>query len=307
MKVFYNRDYHGSLHARETTRKSQLIAQQITDFSKEIELVDPSGLYGETEQLINVLHSEAYVNAVKTGSPRNLAESQGFNWDPGMYTLAIAHNAGCIAAIDEAMRHNTIAGTLSSGLHHARKDYGVGFCTFNGVALAAHRAIANGANRVLILDFDAHGGGGTQSLITDFAEQDRVVQIDVIVSPFDVTLDDDTMSMTFISESEDYNTWIDHALRSAQRLHDFKKFDVVIYNAGMDPLNDRVTEQQIVKREAAVAKFLTDNRLPCAFTMAGGYKWGGYTLDDVADFHMININAMNSAHIAMTSPAEAQI
>lgn len=305
MKVFYNTDYHGSTYAMETTRKSELIADLVRSSSLPIDIVDPSNLYEETETLINQLHNPEYVKAVKTGKPRDLAESQGFNWDPKLFTLAVAHNAGCIGAVDTAMQDKTIAGTLSSGLHHARYDYGTGFCTFNGVALAAHRAIANGANRVLILDFDAHGGGGTQSLISDFADQDRVVQIDVVVSPFDLTIDDGTLSMTFLSDSHSYLTWIDHALRSAQRLHDAKKFDVVIYNAGMDPLNAGVTESQIEEREREVAAFLTSNNLPCAFTMAGGYKWGGFTLDEVAENHMVNISAMSAAASRMTAKMEA--
>lgn len=44
-------------------------------------------------------------------------------------------------------------------------DSGAGFCTFNGIAIAAKQALRRGAKRVLIIDFDAHGSGGTHSLI----------------------------------------------------------------------------------------------------------------------------------------------
>ena len=55
-------------------------------------------------------------------------------------------------------------------------------CTFNGLAIAARAALAAGARSVLILDLDAHCGGGTASLI---AGEPRVWQIDVSVSSYD--------------------------------------------------------------------------------------------------------------------------
>jgi acetoin utilization deacetylase AcuC-like enzyme len=45
--------------------------------------------------------------------------------------------------------------------HHAESALGMGFCIFNNVALAAERALALGAERVAILDFDVHHGNGT--------------------------------------------------------------------------------------------------------------------------------------------------
>jgi acetoin utilization deacetylase AcuC-like enzyme len=47
--------------------------------------------------------------------------------------------------------------------HHAEKDTAMGFCVFNNVAVAAHRALKLGATRVLIVDFDVHHGNGTQN------------------------------------------------------------------------------------------------------------------------------------------------
>jgi acetoin utilization deacetylase AcuC-like enzyme len=49
--------------------------------------------------------------------------------------------------------------------HHATRDSGMGFCLFNHVAVAARWAIEAGrAARVLILDWDAHHGNGTQDI-----------------------------------------------------------------------------------------------------------------------------------------------
>jgi acetoin utilization deacetylase AcuC-like enzyme len=47
----------------------------------------------------------------------------------------------------------------------------MGFCIFNNVAIAARSALANGMERVAIIDYDAHHGNGTQAA---FLNEERV-------------------------------------------------------------------------------------------------------------------------------------
>lgn len=47
--------------------------------------------------------------------------------------------------------------------HHAEPERAMGFCLLNNVAIAAAAAIAGGAQRVAVVDFDAHHGNGTQA------------------------------------------------------------------------------------------------------------------------------------------------
>jgi acetoin utilization deacetylase AcuC-like enzyme len=54
--------------------------------------------------------------------------------------------------------------------HHAEPDRAMGFCIFNNVAIAAMDALAHGLHRVMVIDFDAHHGNGTQAA---FMENDR--------------------------------------------------------------------------------------------------------------------------------------
>ena len=57
--------------------------------------------------------------------------------------------------------------------HHATADTAMGFCLFNGAAVAAAHAIArHGLERVAIADFDVHHGNGTQAIF----ERDPRVQ-----------------------------------------------------------------------------------------------------------------------------------
>lgn len=47
--------------------------------------------------------------------------------------------------------------------HHAEPDKAMGFCLFNNVAVAAKDALTHGLERVLVVDYDAHHGNGTQA------------------------------------------------------------------------------------------------------------------------------------------------
>jgi acetoin utilization deacetylase AcuC-like enzyme len=47
--------------------------------------------------------------------------------------------------------------------HHAEPGRAMGFCFFNNAAIAAEAARRNGAERVLVLDWDVHHGNGTQA------------------------------------------------------------------------------------------------------------------------------------------------
>ena len=48
--------------------------------------------------------------------------------------------------------------------HHAESRRSMGFCLFNNVAVAAEHALARGAGRVAIVDWDVHHGNGTQEI-----------------------------------------------------------------------------------------------------------------------------------------------
>ena len=55
---------------------------------------------------------------------------------------------------------------LGGGMHHARRDGGIGFCLVNDIMIAAQRLRAEGrASLVWIIDVDAHKGDGTAEIV----------------------------------------------------------------------------------------------------------------------------------------------
>jgi len=197
-------------HSFETTRKSGWIAESLTrEPIGGIELVAPEPT---SAAVLRRVHDPEYVDAVRNGKPRELAESQGFHWDPGLWEMVCASNGGVIAAAIDALRTSGVSGSLSSGLHHARRVRGAGFCTFNGLVLAARAALDAGARTVLILDLDAHCGGGTYELIQG---DERIWQMDVSVDAFDCYEPLGNNQLELIHDASRYQPTIERRLTMA--------------------------------------------------------------------------------------------
>jgi acetoin utilization deacetylase AcuC-like enzyme len=282
--VFYNADFVSSDYAFDTTRKSGVLAAAL-ERDSEADVVDPGQFTERTRDLIDRLHSPDYVQAVRTGTPAGLAQSQGFDWDPKLPSMAIAHSTGLVAAVSEVLSSTTrVAGSLSSGLHHARRDRGAGYCTFNGLAVAATEALDRGAERILVLDFDAHCGGGTRSMTSSV----QVVQIDVSTVMFDSwqpTAPED--SLTY-SSPDSYLDDIGVALQQASAAG---TFDLVLYNAGMDPANSGVSNDDLALRERMVAEWAAGREQRLVYALAGGYTGGAITMEDLVALHRLTVDA----------------
>lgn len=301
VRTYYSPMYVGSGFAFDTTRKARWIAASLSESPiAGIELVEPGLL---TADQVATVHESGYVRAVETGSPRGLSESQGFAWDAGLWPMVLASNGGVVAAALTALEQG-VAGSLSSGLHHARYGSGAGFCTFNGLVIAAREAMAAGARSVLILDLDAHCGGGTASLVAD---EPRVWQIDVSVSSFDSYPSSERVWLDIVRNSSDYLATIRRRLNEADQRG--LQFDLCLYNAGMDPCEDcsaggqpGINRQVLAQRERIVFEWCRNRSLPIAFVLAGGYV--GPELDErgLVDLHRLTLScAAESDHSTTTA------
>ncbi len=77
---------------------------------------------------------------------------------------AIRAAVGCsLAAVRSAMDGTPAFAMVRPPGHHAEPERAMGFCFFNNIAIAAEEALALGAERVLIVDWDVHHGNGTQA------------------------------------------------------------------------------------------------------------------------------------------------
>ncbi|HXK22447.1 MAG TPA: histone deacetylase [Myxococcota bacterium] len=117
-----------------------------------------------SEEALRRVHTQDYIEAVRTGEPRALAESQKLPWSPELWPSVRLTCGGALAAAERALEEG-VAAALASGFHHSHADHGEGFCTFNGLVVAAEALRAAGrVTTVAVLDLDLHYGNGTASL-----------------------------------------------------------------------------------------------------------------------------------------------
>ena len=294
MKLFYSTDYVAAAESFDTTRKAGWIAESlVADPIDGVEVVAPESL---TFDDVAAVHALAYVAAVQTGESRSAAESQWFTWDPGMWQSVTASTGGLVSAALQA-RTDGVAGSLSGGLHHARHDGGDGFCTFNGLVLAAKAALSAGAESVLILDLDAHCGGGTHSMIQD---DSRIRQIDVSVHLFDHYLPARSNTLDMVGSAGKYLSTIESRLSELDSSG--WKPGICLYNSGMDP-DERcrlgglrgIDAAMLREREELVFGWFRSRHIPIAFAIAGGYIGGAMKQDDLVALHRVSISVASMA------------
>jgi len=76
--------------------------------------------------------------------------------------LAAGGAVACTRAVLQGDAKNAFAIVRPPG-HHAEPDHVMGFCIFNNIAIAAREALSSGLQRVMVIDYDAHHGNGTQA------------------------------------------------------------------------------------------------------------------------------------------------
>ncbi len=290
LPVFYSPAYCAAAYAFDTTRKAALVAEKLSRLPN-VDVLDPAAYtnLAYVESLLNVVHDPEYITALQTGEPRHLAESQGFVWDPGLYTGVTASTSGIVAAVDAAIGHSRqFSGSLSSGLHHAKFGSGDGFCSVNGLIVAATHAVHTYQVNVTILDVDAHAGGGTDNLLRVHAHTalglDAVTHLDLTTKSFDSY--SHRAPRTNDINIEDPHLEDDGYLAALEGLLEHLptgENNLVLYNAGMDP-HPEISNDALITRERLVVDALNTNGVAGVFVLAGGYT------------HTLTPNALASLH-----------
>lgn len=140
----------------------QLTEEGIFD-SQEVILLEP--FYASEDDVLAV-HTPEYLEFLKKASKKGGIIDWDTNVPVGLIDVALLAAGGAIRAakaVAEGEVKNAFAMIRPPG-HHAKPYIGAGFCYLNNMAIAVKWLQRNGFKKILILDWDAHHGDGTQEI-----------------------------------------------------------------------------------------------------------------------------------------------
>jgi acetoin utilization deacetylase AcuC-like enzyme len=266
-------------------------------------LIEPQPV---TDDDLRRVHSPAYIDAIKTGEPRALAEGQKFPWTPELFPSVSLTSGGCLAASREALRNGASA-ALVSGFHHACADHGEGFCTFNGLVIALEALRAAGDIRTAaVLDMDLHYGNGTAQLASSrpwfFALSIYGNDYWANVPYRDVTVrhhDDGENHRSFALPAGCDRAAMLRTMDEALPLISARRPDLLLYQAGADPYFEdpfsplALDHADLLARDRRVFEFARDDQIPIAWVLAGGYT---ADVTKVVRVHLNTFDAWRGVH-----------
>ncbi|MFN8642746.1 MAG: histone deacetylase [Candidatus Binatia bacterium] len=249
------------------------------------------------------VHTRAYVEAVRRGEPRALAESQKFTWSPQLYPSVLLTGGGCLAAARRALEDG-VAAAVASGFHHAHADHGEGFCTFNSLVVAADVLHGSGrAGRIAVLDMDLHYGNGTASLAP---ARPHLFNLSIYGNDYDRNQafrdvetvrhadgpNHQSIALPNGSGREAMLAALDEGVR---RILAWGRPDLLLYQAGADPYREDpyspllLDHDDLRERDRRVFAWARDAGVPVAWVLAGGYT------KDTAKVVRVHLNTFEAA------------
>ncbi len=152
--------------------RAVLQALEHPDFVSLLREVSPEATVEQLERV----HPPDYVRAILAIRPPvgDMVQLDGDTFmSHGSREAILRACGGAVAAVDAVMEgwaRAAFVATRPPG-HHAERSRPMGFCLFNGAAVAALHARARwGLRRVAVVDFDVHHGNGTQDIFEADAE-----------------------------------------------------------------------------------------------------------------------------------------
>ena len=216
---------------------------------------------------LSLAHDRTFVEKVLACRTNN-----GFGNKLPSIADSLPYTCGAIvSAAREALRNGQVAVAPVSGFHHASYKQASGFCTFNGLVVAAQVLKKEGlVKKVGILDFDEHYGDGTASIISTLNLGDWLSQF---------------------SAGKDYRE-ASQAKKFLQRIPElvarFSDCGLILYQAGADPhvadpLGGWLTTVQLAERDHLVFESAKALGIPIAWDLAGGYQYDFRAVLDIHD------------------------
>lgn len=221
-------------------------------------------------------HDADYVDAFLSGSlsPEAIRRIGLRPWTDSIIERTLRITGGSLQALKHVLSHGGLAGNMAGGTHHAHHDFGSGYCIFNDIALCAIHALQSPeVRRVLVLDLDVHQGDGTASIC---ARYPNIFTCSVHAEsnfPFRKEQSDWDVHLSDEMGDRDYLDVLDKTLERVRP----QDFDLILYQAGVDPLEDdglgrlSLSRTGLGARNRRVFELHQAHNIPIVIFMGGGY------------------------------------
>ncbi len=223
------------------------------------------------------------------------------------WTAALTGAGAAMAAVDAVMRPdvaNAFCVVRPPG-HHAMPAEALGFCVFNNASIAARYAQrSHGLGKVLIVDWDAHHGNGTQAI---FYDDDSVLYFSTHQYPWypgtgaaDETGKGKGLGYTIncplpegTSGAPLINCFSDKLLPAVERF----KPELVVISAGFDArVGDPLAKLRLVDDDfAALTQLVMEIAAQHAESRIVSLLEGGYNLEGLGTATVAHVGALISA------------
>lgn len=260
------------------------------------------------------VHSDAYVARLYSDQLEDeivktfeLIDENGryYRYNPDKATLPLTHLfdrllfkvAGTVQCCREALEKE-FCFTFGGGMHHAKREYGAGFCLVNDIVIALRKLQSENLIRTAwVIDLDAHKGDGTAVLTV---EDSSITTLSIHMAngwPLDGDAYDDQgrLNPSFVPSDIDIpvaageeNEYVARLEEGLDKLIHNGPPDLALVLAGSDPYEKdelpstaelRLSLAQLMERDQLVYHFLKSQRIPRAYVTAGGYGEHAWEVD----------------------------
>ena len=263
MKVFYNEKMVAANDDcfSPSASKPRLVVERWQKNGAPVQIVESGRVSVED---LCLAHDRRHVERILS-----CQRSNGFGNKSREVAAALPYTTGAFyEAAEEALATGQITCAPVSGFHHAGFDSCGGYCTFNGLVVAALKLHQeHDVMNVGILDLDAHYGDGTEDILGVLG-----------IPPFDYA-----MSLNVDNYSPDPGcpgsgeAYLEALERKLNEWTEGATPQIVLYQAGADlheddPLGGSLTTEEMALRDRIVFNWAARGRIPLVWCLAGGYQ-----------------------------------
>lgn len=225
-------------------------------------------------------HNSAYVRGVLEGHTAN-----GYGNTDELVNQHSVYSCEMMCAAAAHVFSSAVVFAPTSGFHHAGHNFGGGYCTFNGLVVAAMtmRAAKPDAT-VLIVDGDGHYGDGTADIISSLGLSHWLQQC--------------SLDKSSVQGNPEF------ARHKLKTMLSSGPWDLVIYQAGADAhIEDPfyagyLDDADWAARDNLVFTMCRNSSIPVIFNLAGGYNGKKTTM-----LHLSTVETARRVFFGAQSPA----